>query len=363
MEIDRRTFLTLLGAPAVAPKPAAAGGGEPLFLGARARDGGHEVAVFDERGIDRLILPIADRGHSFAVDPARRRAVGFGRAPGRYGQAVALDGKALPQPLLAAEGRHFFGHGIFSRDGGLLFASENDYEAGRGVAGIYDVAAGYARIGEFDCAGIGPHDIVLMPDGRTACIANGGILTHPDFDTLKLNLDSMAPSLAYLDLATGDVVEQVTLPADLSKLSVRHLAVDRQGTVWFGCQYEGEPADRPPLIGRHRRGRDPELFVPPEDTHRRMDNYVGSVSVDVSGTLVAASSPHGGLVAFWDAATGRFLGEQAMGDVCGIAPLGRGHVVASSGRGALGDLQATALSSIVDDDAARPQWDNHLRRV
>ena len=171
----------------------------------------------------------------------------------------------------------------------------------------------------------------------------------------------MAPNLAYVDIATGDVVEQVSLPADLHQLSIRHLSVDAPGAVWFGCQYEGEASDRPPLVGRHRPGHQPELFAGPEALLRRMDNYVGSVAVDASGEIIATSSPRGGLVAFWDAATGRFLGEQSKGDVCGVAPLGAGHILSTTGRGAVSDMTPLALSPISGEGASRPAWDNHLR--
>jgi hypothetical protein len=362
MEIDRRTFLTLLGAVGFAPE-AAFGADEQLFLAARALGGAHQVAVIDANGRDRLVLPIEDRGHSFAIDAPRRTAVAFARAPGRYAVAFDIDGTTTPVPLVASAGRHFFGHGIFSSDGRLMLANENDYEAGRGVTGIYDVGGAYARIGELDSGGVGPHDIVMMPDGRTACVANGGILTHPDYDTLKLNLDSMAPNLTYVDIVSGDIVEQVWLPADLHQLSIRHLSVDAHGAVWFGCQYEGEPADRPPLVGRHRRGSQPQLFPGPDALLRRMDNYVGSVAVDASGEIIATSSPKGGLVAFWDAATGRSLGEQSMGDVCGVAPLGPGHILSTTGRGAVSDMTPSALSPISGEGAMRPAWDNHIRRI
>ena len=362
MEIDRRTFLTLLGVAGFAPE-AAFGAEEQLFLAARAVGGAHQVAVIDATGRDHLVLPVEDRGHSFAIDAPRRTAVAFARAPGRYAVAFDVDGKTTPMPLVASPGRHFFGHGIYSSDGRLMLTNENDYEAGKGVTGIYDAGKAYARMGEFDSGGVGPHDIVMMPDGRTVCIANGGILTHPDYDTLKLNLDSMAPNLAYVDIATGDVVEQVSLPADLHQLSIRHLSVDAHGAVWFGCQYEGEASDRPPLVGRHRRGHQPELFAGPEALLRRMDNYVGSVAVDASGEIIATSSPRGGLVAFWDAATGRFLGEQSLDDVCGVAPLGAGHLLSTTGRGAVSDMTPSALSPISGEGANRPAWDNHLRAV
>lgn len=364
MEIDRRRLLALFAAGLVAPPAFGRDVDDgPLFLSARTVDAKHQVVVFDRHGIERRSIAVNDLGHSFAVDPARRKAVAFDRAPGTHAVMFDIDGRAASMPLVANDGRHFFGHGIFSRDGALLFASENDFDGGRGVIGVYDVARGLARIGEFKTAGIGPHDIVAMPDGRTACVANGGILTHPDYDGLKLNLDSMEPSLVYFDLATGDVVETVGLDKSLSRLSIRHLAVDRYGSIWFGCQYEGNRNDRPPLVGRHRRGREPELFGGPPDLLRALGNYVGSVAVDLSGEIVATSSPLGGIIAFWDAATGRSLGSTPLADGCGIAPLEAGLVIASSGRGTIAEIDIARLETRqVVGDGGRG-WDNHIRKV
>mgnify|MGYP000860779127 CR=1 FL=1 len=361
MEIDRRTFLALMGAAAFPARAAAAD--EPLFLGARVARAGYEVAVIDERGHDRLVLPVETRGHSFAIDGPRRRAVAFARAPGRHAVAFDVDGGTQPVGIVTAPGRHFFGHGIFTPDGKLMLASESDYEAGEGVTGVYDATGSFRRIGEFRTAGIGPHEIVLMPDNRTVCVANGGILTHPDYERLKLNLDTMAPNLTYLDALTGEVVEQVRLSPELHRLSIRHLTVDAFGAVWFGCQYEGDPADRPALVGRHRRGREPELFPGPRETLRALDNYIGSMAIDTSGTIVATSSPRGGLIVFWDTATGRCLGQQAIADGCGIAPLERGHVLATSGRGAIDDMTPDATTELAAPGDGAPGWDNHLRRI
>ncbi len=359
--IDRRTFLALAGAAVIAPEAAAAE--EALFLGARLNGGGYEVAVIDERGRDRLVLPVETRGHSFAIDAPHRRAVAFARSPGRHAVAFDVDGKGDPVAVTPPADRHFFGHGIFTPDGRMMLATENDYEAARGVTGVYDVEAGFKRIGEFTTGGIGPHEAVLMPDGKTLCVANGGILTHPDYDRLKLNLDTMEPSLAYVDVATGDIVEKVSLGADLHQLSMRHLVIDGNGAVWFGCQYQGTATDRPPLVGRHRRGSQPELFPGPAATLRAFDNYVGSMAVDASGGIVATSSPHGGLVAFWDAATGRQLGTRSIADGCGVAPLKPRHVLATSGRGAITDMEPDSETVLVEPARSVPAWDNHLRRI
>lgn len=358
--------MTLAGAALLAPgvEAASAVADEALFLGARRGSAGFEAAVIDEAGRDRLVLPLAARGHSFAIDRAGGRAVAFARAPGRFAVAFPLDGKAEPVAIAAEAGRHFYGHGLFTRDGRLMLATENDYEAARGVTGIYDAGGGFRRIGEFATGGIEPHEALLMPDGKTLCAANGGIQTHPDYERVKLNLATMEPSLAYLDIATGEIVEQVRLAKALHQVSIRHMALDAFGYVWFGCQYQGDPANRPALVGRHRRGRAIEMFTGPEAVLRALDNYVGSVAVDASGTVVATSSPHGGVVAFWDAATGRSLGMRQLADGCGVAGSGKARLIATSGRGAIVETGPDGDGrDLVAPGPAAPAWDNHLRRI
>ena len=363
MAIDRRTFLALTASAVLSPRAVLAED-EALFLGARLNGERFEAAVIDEAGSDLVVLPLHARGHSFAIDTASRRAVAFARSPGRFAIAFSLDGSSEPIAIAAAQGRHFFGHGVFSRDGRLMLATENAYEDGAGVTGIYDATDGFRRLGEFPTGGVGPHEVVLMADGVTLCVANGGILTHPDFERQKLNLTTMEPSLAYVDIASGEVVDKVQLSPELHQLSIRHLALDASGHVWFGCQYEGDPADRPPLVGRHRRGHAIELFAGPAETLRAFENYIGSVAVDASGTVLATSSPHGGILAFWDTATGRCLGTRALADGCGVAPVRSERVLATSGRGAIVEAGPQTATRIISPEAKDgPAWDNHLRRI
>ncbi|WEX08186.1 DUF1513 domain-containing protein [Chelativorans sp. AA-79] len=360
--IDRRTFLALAGGALFAPATAGAAE-EALFLGARLNGASYEAAVMDEQGRDRLVLPLEARGHSFAIDAPRRRAVAFARSPGRFAVAFDVDGGTEPLAIASMPGRHFFGHGVFTPDGKLMLATENDLDGGRGVMGIYDATDAFRRIGEFPTEGVGPHEAVLLRDGKTLCIANGGILTHPDYGGAKLNLATMAPNLTYVDVASGNAMEKVSLAPELHQLSIRHMAIDRAGHVWFGCQYEGPASDRPPLVGRHRRGREIELFPGPREILHGLRNYVGSVAIDASGSVLATSSPHGGLIAFWDTATGRSLGQQPLADGCGVAPAAAETVLATSGRGAIVMAGPAGSNPIRDEGAGQPAWDNHLRRL
>jgi hypothetical protein len=369
MAIERRQLLQWLAASglgAVTP-PALAhlhDTAETRFLAARRRAGRYEAVVLDAQGRDRRVLTLPDRGHSFAIDTRHRQAVVFGRQPGFFAMTFDLDSDMPTQTLPLPEGRHYYGHGVYSADGARLYATENDYEAGRGVLGIYAREDdGWRRTGEFDTHGVGPHEVVLMPDGHTLCVANGGILTHPDYGKTELNLDTMAPSLVYLDADSGRLLEQVALAPELHQLSIRHLALDASGAVWFGCQYSGPAADRPALVGRHRRGAAAVLFRGDDETLREMRNYVGSVAVDLSGSLVATSSPVGGQVVYWNARDGHCLGSTALPDGCGVAPQAAGRFLLSDGHGSVveaGPGLPTAPLLAHSDDLG---WDNHLRRV
>lgn len=367
MAINRRGFLGGLLAAGCLPPPLAQALVENpeadfVHVTARQRDGRFEAVVLDARGQDHYVVPLEARAHGFALNRSNREAVAFGRQPGFFGVRFHLDGKAKPRFFEMPEGRHFFGHGSFADKGRLLLTTENDYEEGRSVLGVYD-ALTLERKGEWQTNGIGAHEVIPMPDGKTLCVANGGILTHPDYGRAKLNLDSMSPSLVYLDMATGEVLEEVKLSPDLHQLSIRHMAVDRFGAVWFGCQYEGPASDDPPLVGRHVRGRPIDMVGGPTEARRGCKHYIGSVTADSSGTLIATSSPVGGCVLFWDAATGNFLGTAEQSDVCGLGAYpAKKSFASSTGNGRLERMalkDGTVTAEAVAEDK-RINWDNHI---
>lgn len=364
MEIERRAFMQCAAAAALAlvgpgVSRAVAVDGRPLYLSAcRLADGTYAIAEFDPEGMIVRTIPLPDRGHGFAITSDRRRAVAFARHPRTFAVAFDIGGSDEPVVFACPPDRHFYGHGVFVSDDRLLLATENDFDNARGVAGVYDVAAGFRRIGELDTNGVGPHELVILADGRTAAIANGGIDTHPDAGDAKLNLATMTPSLIFVDTENGDVLSEHRLEPSMHQLSIRHLAVDAEGSVWFGCQYEGPSTEQPPLLGRASVDGGPLLITSePTELRASLRNYVGSVAATADGRVVAASSPRGGEVVFFDLA-GNFLGAQSLPDGCGLAPLGDGRIVATSGEG--------RIVSMVPGGQAEPianadlSFDNHV---
>lgn len=361
----------------------------PLFAAARRdAEGAYSAALFNLEG-DLVSVPLPGRGHDLAVRPRisdighnlkaghTSEVIVFARRPGRFAISFTYPPAGAqaqaPHAFYTKADRHFYGHGVFSPNGRLLFTSENDFEAGVGVIGVRDADKGYQQIGEFSSYGVGPHDLALLSDGRTLVVANGGLETSPDSGRQILNLSEMEPSLVYIDSQTGDLVEKQILPKSLHQLSIRHLSVAAGDRVAFGCQYKGAMSDQPALVGFHDRGSELKLYNAPDEVQSGLKNYIGSVAVDGSGELIAASAPRGNMITFWRARDGEFLGVERLADGCGVAR-GAGGEHAFLMTSGLGDI-ALGIPAVLHDTKKSEtatglnslrtafQWDNHALRV
>jgi len=359
--LDRRTLLRACGAALVAglgpARTDALERSETVFASACMKaDGRYAAALFTERGTILHVEDCLARAHDVVVCPASGHIAAFARRPGTFAMVFDRNRRAAPIVIASAPGRHFYGHGAFSPDGRLLYATENDFDAARGVVGIYDATDAFRRIGEFATHGVGPHEVLLSPDGRTLVVANGGIETHPDYGRTKLNLDRMQPSIVFIEASTGQLIEQHSCEPGWHQLSMRHLDFDRNGDVWFGCQYEGPVSDQPPLIGRIRRGEGARLISLPEAQQHAMRNYVGAVAASRDGDRIAFSAPYGGVIIVVDTG-GRLVDSFQLKNGCGVAPVGD-TFLATSDEGRIvtrGDARAPVATSL--------HWDNHVTRL
>lgn len=350
MATGRRSFLTGLAATALCPRMTWARAGNPAFLAAARRpDGAFSLCGLTADGQIAFAMPLPGRGHAAAAHPERPQAVAFARRPGRFALVLDCAAGAVTAHLNAPKGRHFYGHGAFTLDGRYLFTTENDYDAARGVVGVWHADAGYRRMGEFSSAGIGPHDIRLLPNGAALVVANGGIETHPDSGRSKLNLATMRPNLSLLKL-DGELIEQHETPRGLGRNSLRHLAVGAQGQIAVACQWQGDPIDPPPLLGVLRPGQGLQFLAGQGGLERQMQGYAGSIAIRDNEGSIALTGPRGGVAAIFRA-TGQHAETRHHADVCGVAPAGGGFAFTTGG----GDV-------ILPGGSARHnlQWDNHL---
>jgi hypothetical protein len=374
MAIDRRHFLigtSLTFAAASASRAFAgmlddgAGSGVEagdLVAACRRPDGTYSVVVLTLDGAVLRELPLEGRGHDIALDRASGQAVVFARRPGSFALAFDIQDRRKPVLFTTPANRHFYGHGVFSRDGRLLYATEHDNETRAGLIGVYDATGGYKRVGEVPTYGIGPHEVILLADGKTLAVANGGIETHIETGREKLNLDSMQPSLAFIDSTNGRLISQHMQGAGLHRLSIRHLAQDARGAVWFGCQWEGADSETPELVGCAGLDQALRIIEPSKPMGASLAGYIGAVAVSPDGRIVAASAPRAGRIVYVDTERAVIVGETQLMDSCGVTGLTPSGFAMSSGMGVLQTDQPdhTHLRS-----ASFPgrSFDNHLRII
>ncbi len=360
MTLSRRNILCMGGATTLTttPIPIIAGASAPRarWMGCRQVGETHYATLFDTAGTIHLDVPLPGRGHDIVPAPDGQSVVVMARRPDTFALVINLSTGETHHQLNASPGHHFYGHGCFSPDGNWFYTTENHYETGAGVIGVRNVAQSYKLEGHFSSGGIGPHELVLMADGETLAIANGGIQTHPDTGRTKLNLDTMRPSLTTVDRTTGRLEAIHTLGPEHQLLSIRHLAAGPQGLA-LALQYEGPKRHRAPLLALYQNG-ELNLAETPAPIAKAMRNYAGSVSYDTSGELVALTCPRGNLVSFWSSHDGSYLGFHTARDVCGIVALEQPGTFGLTA-GSLA-FQATLETTRTSAQFAETQWDNHL---
>lgn len=381
--MNRRTFLWLatagtfgaaIGVSALMKRAVAAPVKSHLLYSASDNPaGGHFLTRMDMSSGQMQSVAVPVRGH--AVLPlADGRALLFGRRPAFECAAVIfppspLEGRrerlgAGPEVrgIPATAGRHFDGHGCLSSSGDVLFTTENAYDEKRGVLGIRDSKT-FQHIGEYDTFGLDPHDVQLMPDGKTLVVANGGIEQHPDFGRRKLNLDTMQPSLVYIDAASGKKIDEYRLPD--RHLSIRHLIATTDGSVGVALQYEGDLYRQQPasLVAWQEKGSNLQLLDISAADVARFNGYMADLAYDPQQQILAVSSPRGNHTSFWSVRERRFLHAHPLPEPSGVAFLAdRQQFLVSDATGGIHTFPSTlqtASASLLRQFPDR-LWDNHL---
>lgn len=349
----RRHVLAGLAAAAVLPRRGWAAVGAPAHLAAGRRpDGSHALHGLDTGGAVLFAVPLPGRGHAAAAHPARAEAVAFARRPGTFGVVLdCRDGRVMAR-LAPPPGRQFNGHGAFSSDGTRLYTSEVVAEGSAGRIGVWDAERGFARLGEWDSGGIGPHDLRRDAGGRLV-VANGGIQTDPT-DRTALNLDRMQPNLTVLD-SNGAVLSQRALSPDLAQNSIRHLALLPDARVAFAMQWQGDTAEAVPLLGLAPAQGPLSLCPCPDEDAFAMQGYAGSIAAGTDGRIVV-TSPRGGVAMIFDA-DGTHRATLRRADLCGAAAAPGGGFTLTDGGGAVWAVEQDGLRLRARHDVA---WDNHL---
>lgn len=270
-----------------------------------------------ERVHDIVVQPVVSSQDETSHNNENRDVVVMGRRPSEKFWVLDTATGQVKLAIKASADRHFYGHACYSLDGSTLYVTENDTQTLDGKIGIYDTHRDYQKVAEFDSHGIGPHELIMHPDGDTLVIANGGIKTE-QASREELNLDSMRPSLVYLNRHDGTLLEQVT--PKHNQMSVRHLAMHNDGTVMVGIQFQGERHINVPLVLTHKRGdTDFKPLTMPNNQWQRFHQYIASVAVDSQRNLLCVTTPIGGCAAIYDLNTRTLVDAVSLPDCAGAS--------------------------------------------
>jgi len=328
------------------------------FVTAARIDGIDCGALLVDESVSSIALPA--RAHCPVLMRDAGAALLIGRRPGTFAALVDLEAPdATPRLFEPITGHRFAGHAAVKGD--ALFTTEIDAETGDGAAVLRD-AHSFAPRARY-ATGIEPHDVLFARGGEVLVVAIGGIARAADVKGPAINAGRIESAILELDPRSGAVLKRHQLPADMSSLSLRHMALAPDGeTVVFGMQDQDRSITRP-IMGVLRVGRGIDLLPLPDD-EGALRSYIGSVAIDASGRYVAATSPKGGIAGLWSLTDGRWLGGFKLADVCGLAAdASPGCFWATSGHGDVVQLKA-GLDGLMPAAhwTAAAAFDNHLLR-
>lgn len=303
--------------------------------------------------LDRQDAALPARGHVLVPDPLRYgEAIVVARRPGYFLARIDWRRGRLLKTFQLEDERNLVGHAVFSHDGRRLITAETDERNGAGRLAIRD-AKTFKRLEDRPSHGVGPHELLWL-DRDTLAVANGGILTLPETGRYKRNIDRMDPSLVLIDGRDGGLRAEYRL--DDSRLSIRHLAVTRDGTLGAALQNEGTRTS--PMLAILRDGEF-RYAETPDALRQGMAGYAASLAALDDRFLMPC--PTGNLLTEWDS-QGRPTAQQPLPRVFGAAAV-NGEWWASGEGGELWRLAPGTLEVRETRKADGIAWDNHLTVV
>lgn len=254
----------------------------------------------------RTINDVGFLGHGFSPNPVKPTTAVVCEKHGQGCCEVDLvQGKVLRR-VRTTQGREFYGHGAFTPDGKLFYCTEAEVgdSSYAGVLAVRDGESFELKAENFPTHGVAPHDCILVDDGATLVITNGGgPVTSPDEPA----------GIAYVDVKTG-AARRVLKFRD-EAINAGHIAITARGEVaCVSAPREGIPQTKegepnPAWLGAISF-YDPatDKLVTAEDPIRtKMKGETLSVAIHEPSMVVAATNPAGDLVTFWDFKTGKLV--------------------------------------------------------
>ena len=245
------------------------------------------------------LLPLEFLAHGLCIDPRdpARAAVFEKKGPGAA--LVNLASRQVETPVRTPATRKFYGHGAFSIDGSVLYATESLVD--KDLAGMLVVrdSQTLAELGTVPTYGSAPHDCQLIADGTIMVVANGGGSYQAALEA-RGDSDDEAASITYVELSSGRLLEKV--PIASPRFNAGHLALTPAGDLAVvSAPREGLPNINQQLgaVSLRPAGKALVTLEQPASVVERMLGETLSVVINEQSRVVLATHPLGNCVSIW----------------------------------------------------------------
>lgn len=274
--------------------------------GGQSADGEFFVGINDldsPAAAGAFIDGIGFLGHGFTPRIDNPQVVIVTEKHGKGCCEIDLKTRRILRRVTTVPQREFYGHSAFSPDGKLWYCTEaivqskEDYY--KGVLAVRDADSMELTDENFPTHGTAPHDCILIDDGATLVITNGGGPIHDAADPANV---------AYVDVKTGEARRILKFKSE--KVNAGHITMSSKGElVCVSAPREGigsTSEDYRGAISFYHPDRD-EFITADDPIRAKMHGETLSVAFDERTRVVAATNPSGHLVTFWDFDSGKLV--------------------------------------------------------
>ncbi|MCB1743769.1 MAG: DUF1513 domain-containing protein [Gammaproteobacteria bacterium] len=240
-------------------------------------------------------IPTAFFGHGIVPHPTRPHLLSVFEKRGPGACEVDLRQGCVTRAISTAPDRQFYGHGAYSADGSLLYCTETEMSRERpGLIAVRD-ASTHELLGDFPSYGASPHDCRLIDGGRTMVITNGGG-----------QRGDVTPSVTFVDVQSQQLLEQLRFSR--ADINAGHLDITTGGALAVvSAQREGLPDKHPGGVTLKLSSGEFRTLSRPKAVVDRLLGETLSVCIHEPTRTVAATTPAGNLLSFWDLDSGTLL--------------------------------------------------------